>query len=592
MSGESAEQTLEFMVLRIKRKIQEGTINFDKKLKYLKFLSHADISFDLLKKTSIGKTINSLRKEDGVIGEKAKELIIKWKDIASNNKHTSSVGNIIITEKSNPENNKIIQNNIKNENHSSSSSSSLKSDKLRSESNIKTNNYYGNKIPHKDMCNNDEFHSPNNSNDSNIHHKNPTDINKINSNKSSTSKIKSESASPLKYKVEKPIPIKPQVEYNVESNNEDSENENDDDETNQKQKASFGDMLMMPMLNLKKRKKKIDVTQAQIKRSKISMPVLPEIDLPDLSTNQVYRPSRPPATQYLSQQNSTVNVKGKNNRSKLGETPNLQEIVSRKTKSVMYTGKKNTSGIVTSLHQQAMRVLIENVDSLYDTGGVPFTILKPLLSKCTPIQLERLEEYNPHFIADEESDELWKQHCQREFKGSKPREIEQWRELHKRLCDEREVRLRRLTSKVTAHHATKVPERSVKLAYVAGAPKININIKHKHNRIDTGMNIKARRKAELKEKMERVQRSEAVAIPFSKVPRRDRCSVRPPSSLSHGGSFKLPEQRKKTAELGTKGPSSIMSNGPRKPAKKPMMAAALKLMKKQKGRINSQIVRR
>lgn len=32
---------------------------------------------------------------------------------------------------------------------------------------------------------------------------------------------------------------------------------------------------------------------------------------------------------------------------------------------------------------------------LYETGGVPFEILEPVLERCTPEQLLRIEEYNP-----------------------------------------------------------------------------------------------------------------------------------------------------------------------------------------------------
>lgn len=32
---------------------------------------------------------------------------------------------------------------------------------------------------------------------------------------------------------------------------------------------------------------------------------------------------------------------------------------------------------------------------LYETGGVPFEILEPVLEKCTPEQLLRIEECNP-----------------------------------------------------------------------------------------------------------------------------------------------------------------------------------------------------
>lgn len=61
------------------------------------------------------------------------------------------------------------------------------------------------------------------------------------------------------------------------------------------------------------------------------------------------------------------------------------------------------------------------------------------------------------------------------------------------------------------------------------------------------------------EKLESDNRDTGVAVPFTNVPRRDRCIKRPPSSLTHGGSFHLQEPKKKKKEgLGSSGPSHLM----------------------------------
>ncbi|KAL7877319.1 hypothetical protein SRHO_G00039620, partial [Serrasalmus rhombeus] len=48
-----------------------------------------------------------------------------------------------------------------------------------------------------------------------------------------------------------------------------------------------------------------------------------------------------------------------------------------------------------TLYQQCIRTLQNNIDSLYEIGGVPFEILEPVLERCTPEQLLRIEECNP-----------------------------------------------------------------------------------------------------------------------------------------------------------------------------------------------------
>ena len=61
------------------------------------------------------------------------------------------------------------------------------------------------------------------------------------------------------------------------------------------------------------------------------------------------------------------------------------------------------------------------------------------------------------------------------------------------------------------------------------------------------------------EKLESDSRDTGVAVPFTNVPRRDRCIKRAPSSLTHGGSFHLQEPKKKKKEgLGSSGPSHLM----------------------------------
>ncbi|MGH0175242.1 UNVERIFIED_CONTAM: hypothetical protein FKN15_070142 [Acipenser sinensis] len=106
-----------------------------------------------------------------------------------------------------------------------------------------------------------------------------------------------------------------------------------------------------------------------------------------------------------------------------------------------------------SLYEQCIRVLQNNIDSIDEVGGVPYEILEPVLERCTPEQLYRIEQCNQCFMED--SNELWTRHCQRDFRRESPQEFESWREMYLRLHDEREERLRLLTQNISSAHASR-----------------------------------------------------------------------------------------------------------------------------------------
>uniref|UniRef100_A0A672NDZ2 Elongin A n=1 Tax=Sinocyclocheilus grahami TaxID=75366 RepID=A0A672NDZ2_SINGR len=123
---------------------------------------------------------------------------------------------------------------------------------------------------------------------------------------------------------------------------------------------------------------------------------------------------------------------------------------------------------VLSTNSPDMNPLFTGISCIFlaidEVGGVPFEILEPVLERCTPEQLYRIEQCNPYFT--EESDDLWMRHCQRDFKHEPRQEYESWRELYLRLHEEREERLRKLTENITSAHANKPKGRQVKMAYV------------------------------------------------------------------------------------------------------------------------------
>ncbi|XP_022062629.1 elongin-A [Acanthochromis polyacanthus] len=206
-----------------------------------------------------------------------------------------------------------------------------------------------------------------------------------------------------------------------------------------------------------------------------AVPTLPEIPLPAIQPN--YRPLPSIDVTPLSPQRRKVPVY--NDEEDAGFTGKRFN-----SKMVVYSGSK-TSYLprMMTLYEQCIRVLQNNIDSIAEVGGVPFEILEPVLERCTPEQLYRIEQSNQCFIED--SDELWTRHCKRDFKRESPQEYESWREMYLRLHDEREERLRMLTQNITSAHANKPKGRQVKMAYVNSVAKPPRDVRRRQERFGT-----------------------------------------------------------------------------------------------------------
>uniref|UniRef100_A0A8C1YIN3 Elongin A n=2 Tax=Cyprinus carpio TaxID=7962 RepID=A0A8C1YIN3_CYPCA len=154
------------------------------------------------------------------------------------------------------------------------------------------------------------------------------------------------------------------------------------------------------------------------------------------------------------------------------------------SKMVVYSGSKTAfMPKMMSLYEQCIRVLQNNIDSIDEVGGVPFEILEPVLERCTPEQLYRIEQCNPYFTED--SDDLWMKHCQRDFKHEPRQEYESWRELYLRLHEEREERLRKLTENISSAHANKPKGRQVKMAFVNSVAKPPRDVRRRQEKFGT-----------------------------------------------------------------------------------------------------------
>lgn len=166
------------------------------------------------------------------------------------------------------------------------------------------------------------------------------------------------------------------------------------------------------------------------------------------------------------------------------ELKSIDEIIYVKNqRTKVYSGNKVGYTTVPTLYDMCIRVLIENIDALEFTGGVPFDILKPVLERATADQLFVLEHYNPYLMED--TDVLWKYHSNREFKKNERQEMESWREMYMRCLDEREAKLKTLTANIKQSIDKSVPVRSTKLAYVDNIVKPPRNVLKKQVKYGT-----------------------------------------------------------------------------------------------------------
>ncbi|KAK1170906.1 elongin-A-like [Acipenser oxyrinchus oxyrinchus] len=216
------------------------------------------------------------------------------------------------------------------------------------------------------------------------------------------------------------------------------------------------------------------------------------------------------------------------------------------SKMQVYSGAKTVflPGMMT-LYQQCIHALQNNIDSLYECGGVPFEILEPVLEHCTPEQLYRIEECNPAYIGD--TDHLWIKHCQKEFKNERPQEYEAWREMYLRLFEERERKFKLLTKSIVSAHSGKPKGRQVKRAFIHSVAKPPREVRRKQEIYGT---------------------AGSTAQPHS-VDKMKISSVKTPESKARHSSSDL--------QMSSAGPSQ----DPKKMSKKiaPMMAKSLKIFK-------------
>ncbi|XP_012283397.1 transcription elongation factor B polypeptide 3 [Orussus abietinus] len=165
------------------------------------------------------------------------------------------------------------------------------------------------------------------------------------------------------------------------------------------------------------------------------------------------------------------------------DTALTKVIYAKNQRTKVFSGNKTGYTIVPTLYELCIRVLIENIEALEFTGGVPFYILKPVLERATSDQLFMLEHHNPYLVED--TDALWQFHCNREFRNKQREEMETWREMYMRCLDEREAKLKALTANIKQSIDNSLPVRSTKLAYVDNVVKPPRNVLRKQAKYGT-----------------------------------------------------------------------------------------------------------
>ncbi|XP_009331457.1 PREDICTED: transcription elongation factor B polypeptide 3-like [Pygoscelis adeliae] len=556
-------------------------------IKTLKVLQDLDISLDILVETGIGKAVNSFRKH-ATAGNVAKTLVKQWKKLIPPENKSGHRGRKQNTEKEKDETQSSVSKEIKSSEKSKasvlasrSSNSAPISKKLNKQRTCSEETHQSRDSESQKGCDNKECsssgskHASQGTNlqakESDFKETTSTDSKKVSENQCSS--VANKDLSPLKEKPSKDA-SKQRNPKNVKKLKQKlvikSKAELPSDEEFEPPTMSFESYLNYDQVT-KKRKRKAcptskfshakkgeegvkncedDQSETPNKKAKVtSLQDLLNTPLPKFLTGisissppyaADFKASLAPVVEATRQVSETVQFTGRRLNSKMQ----------------VYSGSKTVClSKMLTLYEQCIRVLQNNIDSLHEVGGVPFEILEPVLTRCTPEQLFRIEECNPMFT--EESDHLWKKHCQRDFKNESLLEYESWREMYLRLFNQREEKLKMLTKNILSAQSEKPKGRQVKMAYVTSAAKPPRNIR-------------------------RQQEIHGTAGPVAQLHPVEKCKTRIPESRDRNNTSSNPIP---TGNSGSSS-SSVMTPDGKKPIKKiaPIMRKTLKALKNRAGR--------
>ncbi|XP_035750064.1 elongin-A-like [Egretta garzetta] len=551
-------------------------------IKTLKSLQNLDISLDILVETGIGKTVNSFRKH-ATAGNVAKTLVKQWKKLIPPENKSGHRGRKQNTEReeTKPSVSKEIKPSEKSKASvlvSRSSNSAPISKKLNKQHTCSAKTHRSRDSESQKECDNkkcsssDSKHASQGTNpqakESEFKETTSTESKKV--SESQHSSVSNKDLSPLKDKPSKdaskqrnPKHVKkPKQKLVIKSKAKSTSDEEFEPPT-----MSFESYLTYDQVT-KKRKRKACPT------SKFSHAKEGEEDVKKSEDGQSQNPNKKakvaslqdllntPLPKFLTGISISSPPYAADFKAPVVEAPQpvseTVQFTGRRLNSKMqvYSGSKPVClSKMLTLYEQCIRVLQNNIDSLHEVGGVPFEMLEPVLTRCTPEQLFRIEECNPTFT--EESDHLWKKHCQRDFKNESLLEYESWREMYLRLFNQREEKLKMLTKNILSAQSEKPKGRQVKMAYVTSAAKPPRNIR-------------------------RQQEIHGTAGPVTQLHLIEKCKTRIPESRDRNNTLSnlIP-----TSNSGSSS-SSVTTQDGKKPIKKiaPIMRKTLKALKNRAGR--------
>nr|CAG4646516.1 EOG090X0BTZ [Macrothrix elegans] len=455
------------------RKILKYSTDTKVLLHCLNKLTKLPIGVEHLQATGIGRTVNGMRKAEGLVGEEAKALVNKWKEMVAaedsdsqeqeenhgNNEQEAVSDN---SQDASPSHHQKVKDSKKKESHKPKSreddgqvpsTSKSKSSSSRSKS--------------------PEKHPSKSSKGSEKKKESKSSESSKSSSKSSRKRRHSQDDSSSQREEEEDDDETPKQSFadvlgNIEvvskkKKNKDKDKDKEKDKDKDKDKRKDKDKDKEKHRD-KKKSATVPTPTSSLPSSQI-IPPLPISSLPpskaldirplDLEISPHYKPlpskhvsdSPPPPKIRSAEEALSVAMAQKGSRTKV------------------FSGNRSVGlAYLPTLHECCMRVLIQNIDSMEFTGGIPYDILRPVLERATPQQLYALENYNPYLLND--TDELWKVFCEKEYRKAVREEMETWRDLYLRCHEEREARLKSLTQNHRQSLAKATPVRTTKLAYV------------------------------------------------------------------------------------------------------------------------------
>nr|CAG4641977.1 EOG090X0BTZ [Eurycercus lamellatus] len=421
------------------RKIDKYSSDTKVLLHCLNKLTRLPIGVEHLQATGIGRTVNGMRKAEGAVGETARQLVKRWKEmVAAEDEKSESDGQ-------------------EDETHDDE------------DLDVPINHHKHKKVKETKERGSldDQLPSTSRSKNSSSRSKSP-DKQKVGEKRKSlkegdSSKSTSKSSKKRRH-----------------SSQEDSSSQAEDKEGDDVTSRSFADALGSIETVGKKKKSKDKDRHREEKKSKVAStsnftppsalaapPVVKQIlakpiDIrpTDFEISPYYKPlplklttESPPAL-----------------KSRTTEEALSVAMAQKGSRTKVFSGNRSSGlSYVPTLFETCTRVLQQNIEALEFTGGVPYELLRPVLERATSQQLYALENYNSYLLDD--TDELWELLCKKEYKKALPEEMESWRELYLRCHEEREARLKNLTMSHKQSMAKAVPVRTTKLAYVESVAK-------------------------------------------------------------------------------------------------------------------------